>query len=147
LQQQIEELNNQVVELPTEQEVIDTSDWQTYRNEEYGFTLEFPSTWDGYFSGGTNYPNYSYVGFSFKDDNRRPFTIFQIVRYNNQQWELIGGKVPQQKILSQSDDFTLVCDGCCYEDGDFTGGGQFDEFQKERCKEASEIVKTFSLID
>jgi len=30
---------------PTPEDSIDTSDWQTYTNEEYGFSIEYPNNW------------------------------------------------------------------------------------------------------
>ena len=119
-----------------------SSDWHVYNNEKYNFELKFPLSWDNYVVSEGDYSNYSYVGFSFRGDNRQPFTIFQIIKYTKEQWESINKELPL-KILDQSDDYVLFCDGCCYDDGDFYGGGQFDNFQIERCKEVPEILKTF----
>ncbi|MFH1048603.1 MAG: hypothetical protein V1732_02980 [Patescibacteria group bacterium] len=33
---------------PTVSVIDETADWQTYKNEEYGFTLVFPLSWKGY---------------------------------------------------------------------------------------------------
>lgn len=126
--------------------VDETEDWSVYKNEKFGFELKFPLTWDGYGVNEEDYPDYSYAGFSFKDGHRS-FTIFQIIRYDKRQWESVGGENLPVKILHQSDDFVLVCDGCWQSDGDFTGGGQFDQFQIERCKEVPEIVKTFRYLE
>ncbi len=126
-----------------EQDIADeTADWEIYKNENVGFELKFPKTWEGYRVTEGSYPTYSYTGFSFHGEKRQPFEIFKIVQYNKQQWEEVKN-IPALKMLHQSGEFTFACDGCCEEGGDFRGGGQFDEFQMERCKEVPQIVKTF----
>jgi hypothetical protein len=35
-----------ITEEPTTTEPIDTSDWKTYRNEEYGFEVKYPKDWE-----------------------------------------------------------------------------------------------------
>lgn len=91
--------------------------WRTYQNEQYGFALEFPESWEGYHVSANAYSSYSYVGFSFRGENRQPFMIFQIVRYTPEQWRATGGHA-SQKILNESAEAILVCDGCCEEGGD-----------------------------
>jgi hypothetical protein len=119
------------------------SNWKVYKNVKFGFELKFPETWDGYTATEGDYPDYNYMAFSFKDGHQ-PFSIFSIIKYSKAQWEKVSG-APGLKVLSQEDDVTLVCDGCCDESGDFIGGGQFDKFQIERCKEAPQIIKTFQI--
>jgi len=121
------------------------SNWNLYKNEKFSFELKFPDTWDGYIVTEGDYPDYSYVAFSFKDGHQ-PFAIFSVVRYSQKQWEVISQNTALL-VLKQLDGGVLVCDGCCKEDGEFYGGGQFDEYQIERCKEASQIIKTFKIVE
>jgi hypothetical protein len=116
--------------------------WQTYQNEKLSFELKLPPTGNGYKATEGEYPSYSYVGFSFSGAHQ-PFEIFKIVRYSKEQLAAAGGKL-LGKVLSQTDEATLVCDGCCDSKGDFTGGGQFDNFQKARCQEAPQIIATLA---
>ncbi|MDD5290753.1 MAG: hypothetical protein PHZ04_01425 [Patescibacteria group bacterium] len=115
--------------------------WSDYKNEKFGFSLKFPLSWDGYEVSEGDYPTYSYAGFSFSNSHR-PFLIFQILQFDKNQWQAVKD-VPAFRILDKTEERTLVCDGCCQENQDFSGGGQFDEFQIERCKEGPEIMKTF----
>jgi putative hemolysin len=118
-----------------------TADWETYKNNKLGYELKLPKSWAGYKVTEGDYSSFSYSGFSF-GGQRQAFTIFYINRYDKKQWAAVVKK-DAVKILEQSDDMTLVCDGCCFENGDITGGGQFDEFQKQRCQEVPQILKTF----
>jgi len=126
-------------------ESSDTSTWKPYRNETLGFTLKFPPSWDGYSATEGSFPTYSYAGFSFSGTHR-PFELFKVVRYTKEEWETVRNNA-QLIILSQADDPPLVCDGCCTEGGDRTGGGQFDVFQQERCAEVPQILRTFQLTE
>lgn len=127
-------------------EVVTTNenrDWKPYKNEKFGFELKFPKSWDGHNVIEADYPIYSYAAFSFSNGHQ-PFSIFSIIQYSKEKWETTG-KNPLLRVLSQTDETVLVCDGCCDEGGDTTGGGEFDEFQIERCKEVPEIIKTFKI--
>lgn len=120
----------------------ETVDWKIYTNKKFGFGLRFPKTWDGYVVSEADYPDYSQVSFSFKGGHQ-PFSLLTVTRYSNEQWKKVTSTpAPQLKVLSQTEEETLVCDGCCGE-GDTTGGGQFDRFQMARCKEGGQIIKTF----
>jgi putative hemolysin len=118
-----------------------TADWEIYKNDKLGYELKLPKTWVGYKITEGDNPTFSYSGFSFGSPHQ-PFTIFYINRYDKKQWDAVVKK-DAVKVLDQSDDTVLVCDGCCFENGDFTGGGQFDEFQKQRCRDVPQIIKTF----
>jgi len=125
-----------------EAETIDkTADWQTYANTKYKFELKLPLTWEGFKASTGDYSTYSYVGFSFGNPHQ-PFTIFQILSYTKEQWNAVINK-SLVKVLAQLENQILVCDGCCNVGEDSTGGGQFDEFQIQRCKDVPDIIKTF----
>lgn len=116
------------------------SDTKTYVNQQFGFELAFPKSWEGY--KATSSP--TQVSFSF-GGSRQPFSIFSVIYWTTGEWEKISNK-SGFKVLDQTSQGVLVCDGCCFEAGDTSGGGQFDNFQVERCSEAPGIVNTFSKI-
>jgi len=113
-----------------------------YKNQTLGFTLTFPQTWKGFYASEQNNDNYNGVCFSFKQP--QPFCIFQIIKYNKSKWEQLMFKY-SKNVLSDIGDSVIICDGCCEKDGDTTGGGQFNQFQIDRCKEVPDIIKTFKL--
>lgn len=115
-----------------------------YNNQTFGFTLDFPQSWSGFDTSELEYDSYSSVCFSFKQP--QPFCIFQIVKYNKSQWEQMKSKYANN-ILSETNDSVTICDGCCEEGGDTSGGGQFNQFQIDRCKEVPNIIKTFKIVN
>lgn len=118
--------------------------WLPYSNQTYGFELKLPPDWRGYRAGENTYPDYNLISFSF-DKPHQPFTLIQILIYTPSQWKNVINK-SALKLLSENSESVYACDGCCGLDENYTGGGQFDEFQVDRCKEGAEIVKTFRLI-
>ncbi len=85
-------------------EEIDTSDWQVYRNEEYGYELLFPNTWKGYEvkSGKDTTYNYDFQKYTYafvdfihpqKISNRgNPGKVgFIIGVFNKENWQLAQG--------------------------------------------------------
>ncbi|MFH1947526.1 MAG: GerMN domain-containing protein [Candidatus Magasanikbacteria bacterium] len=118
---------------PTNQDIV-------YNNQNFGFTLTLPQTWSGFDTSESDYDSYSSVCFSFKQP--QPFCIFQILKYNQSQWEQVKSK-DTKNILSETADSVSICDGCCEKGGDATGGGQFDNFQIERCQEVPDILKNY----
>ncbi|MBU2542141.1 GerMN domain-containing protein [Patescibacteria group bacterium] len=114
-----------------------------YNNQTFGFALTFPQTWEDFYASEQEYDSYSSVCFSFKQP--QPFCIFQIVKYNKSQWEQMKFKYAEN-ILSEIGDSVIICDGCCKEGGDTSGGGQFNQFQIDRCKEVPDIIETYTQI-
>ena len=115
-----------------------------YTNEEFGFQMIFPELWQDVVITSNVNENFSDLGFSFK--RGQPFLIFQILKYDAEQWAR-ADQSWVKNILAKTNEATYVCSGCCSAKGDMTGGGQFDEFQIERCKESAELLKTFKLLD
>lgn len=122
-------------------QVVELSQDIVYKNQTHGFTLTFPQSWYGFKAAEQTYDAYSSVCFSFKQP--QPFCIFQIVKFNKSQWGQVKNK-QETVVLSETDDAVTVCDGCCKPGGDTTGGGQFNQFQIDRCKEVPNIIKTYT---
>lgn len=121
-----------------------TPDWQKYQNDKYGIQIQFPETWQGYSVVTSDSSDNFSVSFSFKDPYQ-PFTLFQIIRYTKDQWTTLN-KNSMTKLITQSDGSVLACDGCCSIDSDFTGAGQFDQFQIARCKEVPSILQSLKVV-
>lgn len=120
----------------------------TYQNTKYGFELVFPATWKstrGDFGYNEEmYPDFGYV--SFQPDNSR-FEIFQIGIFTKEQWNNWSSKTDVH-ILGQSDAYVFtsseyqknISDDC-------SGGEQFNNFERDRCKETPKILSTFRVIN
>ena len=119
------------------------SEWQKYQSQKYGFSIQFPESWQGYSVTESNSNNIFSVGFSFKGAHQ-PFTIFSINRYTSAQWNSLK-KNSMTKLINQNDGSVLACNGCCSASSDTTGGGQFNQFQTARCKEVPSILQTLKL--
>ncbi|GEM_PF-2151547 len=114
-----------------------------YKNEAQNFSLNFPQTWDGYNVIEQKNNDFDTVCFSFKQP--QSFCIFSIIKYTNDQWDQV--KLKQEKnIILKTNNSIFLCDGCCKQVDDMTGGGQFNDFQAKKCSEAPEIIKTFKVI-
>lgn len=133
-----------VWEEPCEEKEIDTSSWQLYQNDKLGFTLKFPPSWESFSSHTEEFSTYRYVNFSFTGDHQ-PFEIFKIMQFSKEEWERINKNISFM-ILDNNIYPPLVCDGCCREKADISGGGQFDAFQQERCAEVPKILSTFKSV-
>lgn len=113
-----------------------------YKNNTHDFSLIFPKTWDNYDVIEQTNENFSTTCFSFQQP--QPFCIFNILKLTNNQWN----KLKQEKnILLKTETSVFLCDGCCKQSDDMSGGGQFNDFQSKRCGEASDILETFKIIN
>lgn len=88
------EASSEVGELKTEldelKEELDTeNEWLTYINEEFGFSLKLPSTWDGYYTEAED----DSISFGLADDRG----LFYIMRFEKTEWE------EWQEIIEQGD--------------------------------------------
>lgn len=119
-------------------------DWRKYNNKEIGIEIQFPDTWQGYHIATLDTKNPPSVGFSFNQVHR-PFIIFQIYNFTKTQWNELANNT-LHKIFTHPDGSVLACDGCCTPISDLTGGGQFDQFQVERCKEVPLILQSLKII-
>ena len=115
-----------------------------YKNNTHDFSLIFPKTWDNYDVIEQTNEDFSNICFSFQQP--QPFCIFNILKLTHNQWDKI--KLKQEKnILLKTETSVFLCDGCCKQSDDMSGGGQFNDFQSKRCGEVSGILETFKIIN
>lgn len=134
----------------TDQQNQNNTALKTYQNQKYGFEVSFPPTWKSS-KGDFGYneevsPDFGYI--SFQPDGTK-YEIIQIGVYTNKQWnkwqhkqdEFILGQNQHYVFTSSSDPDTKLSDENC------NGGGQFNKFEQERCKETPQILKSFRIIN
>lgn len=82
---------------PTSQEEIDTANWKTYRNEEYGFELRYPGEWNVW-----KVPIGSQISFSpWKPHGDAPMVFIFSVKDINNTSKAYGTRV--EEVASQMD--------------------------------------------
>jgi len=67
-------------------ETIDTSDWKTYRNEEYGFEFKYPEGWNIYsqtFKNGVHSIGFSYNEFDYKEPLTNQVILISVFEHPN----------------------------------------------------------------
>ncbi len=81
---------------PTITPVVDTSDWKTYTNEEYGFELTFPERWKGYKVSQRSdlvYSSVKYLDFQLKLKGSSDYnSVFVIGVYPKKIWERLNSE-------------------------------------------------------
>ncbi len=121
----------------------ETADWQTYRNEEYGFELEFPLTW-------TNYQvNHDGDTICFKFDRPVPalsicslnITVKTLVEWEDPKNDSVRAKYPDLA-FAKNDRFYFLSDT-----NYFPECAQLDVFQCARSSEIKQILSTFKFLD
>jgi len=114
----------------------ETAGWEVYENKDYGFSLSFPKTWEGYtveMEGPFDYG--SYLCFSFGR-----FCVMQVLFQTPEQFQ---NQVEQYPELSGYD---YRNENYYYTFEYLPGCGQLNEFECARTKEVPKISKTFQFI-
>lgn len=142
-QTDLDQLKDRVQELENEHTNDNTSDASqnsdaNYVNDIYGFSLNFPESWNGYLAKTNEYDTYDLICFYF-DNQEQPFCILQIIVYTPEQ--LISATILEGSILDENQEYTFVSDydmeGTCV---------QFNEFQCDRSNEVADILTTFKIL-
>ena len=129
-------------EIPME-ELVSTNDF-VYQNKTHNFTLNFPQSWVKF--NVSEHSNAEFDSTCFSFDEAQPLCIFSIIKLTNVQWEKLKSK-QEKNVLLKTNDLVYLCDGCCKQNGDITGGGQFSDFQSKKCSEVPDIIKTFNVLN
>ena len=128
---------------------IDTSDWQTYRNEEFGFEIDFPITWKDYIENSKEnkvsanrdtFKEYSYQSIYFLHPQKisnegSPGEVgFVIGIFDKENWLISEG----WKKIGENDKYIF---------GSSPSNSAAPDDMLERYKEISSITSTFKFIE
>jgi hypothetical protein len=126
----------------TGQKTDETTNWQTYQNEEYGFELKFPPTWKGYrleSEEGTvkNYDSQQYkyksINFTYPYDGKKGKISFIIGIFETKEWKLAQG----WEFLENNNKYVF---------GFYPSNAAVPDGLEDRYDEMNMIKKTFNLI-
>jgi len=89
---------------------IDTSDWQIYTNEEYGFEITFTDAWEGYVLterllnwGDLGTSNSFDFGFEPQE------SLFNISIHSEEQWQsIVSQEGPSPQYISENDEYVFA---------------------------------------
>lgn len=119
---------------PTEAEIVEG---ETYTNEKYGFTLQFPDTWEGYVTKETKWIDNKTVSIEFGLPEQE--LIFDITIFTPEEWEKISSEEgPKPTKISENDEYV------------FAYGHAQDAVNDEivqRMEEIDDIIATFKLTE
>lgn len=129
---------------PEENETAESSDWKTYRNDEYGFSLNFPESWSGYKITTHKPEHQTDICFFIKEKGELSFCLFQIIVYTKEQWDLFKEKSPQ--IIQDNENSKYFFRYSYMKDVSKTKNcenQELSQFQCDRSREAHQILSTF----
>ena len=130
---------------------VETSDWKTYKNEKYGFELDFLESWKGYKLTIKEYPQWTEMCFAIAGKGERSYCILQIVVYTKEQWASFKEKYPNAKNAKEDNQnskyifkYGYTTDNSSYEECESV---QLSKFQCDRSREVPQILSSFKFID
>lgn len=114
--------------------------WRQYTDDEAGFSLALPETWEGYKVGKSKYSNHDTTCFYFDGDDRRSFCIMQLLTFTPAQWSELSAKgrdALASRVLTSAGIVVALdySEGCV----------QLDEFQCARSQEVPEIFRAIQV--
>ena len=136
-------------QLPTGEPADETTDWQTYRNEKYGFSLSFLDEWEGYgvemykienipdrYLETTSFLNgEAVVYFSLEGG---PSSLLKIYIHTRNQWNNMT-KTPTY--ITENDKYVFSFDNSIMR------MDKLDDFLYDRWQETTTLVDTFKFVD
>lgn len=130
--------------------IIDTSNWQTYKNVEYGFEISFPNTWKsakGNFGFEAHISNADYNFLSFHPDGTSSYIIDNIMISANDD---VSSMSDTDNILGKNKNyfFNILNSNPALEEFIYCDRkNQQNAYEQARCKEVPNIIKTFKIIE
>lgn len=116
------ELNELPTETPEENQTLPADDLVSYENTEYGFSLQLPSSWEGFMTaereldwgsfGTANSIDFGFesVDESYPTDNGI-VSLFNVSIYDHEQWAQLQEEGPKPSYLGETEDYVFGFSG------------------------------------